>query len=909
MTIKESLNILDTKAIDSNEKFLDLRNLYEAANLDYEKKKKLKELIDKNEDPEVIAAYLVNDGDDSTLDESILTEDDLHDVFRKDAKNQYRSFSNKLSRYEKEANEFSDLLGDIPNKDEKIKKFLGDEPKFKLDKGYNHLERQNFPYYVTHYEGTSFYHPEEGGYYVGGLEPDWSEGFESFEEAVSALGDYLEENNSARVSFNPRNVSVMDDNYAYEDSTEDYEEITDNKGNVVGAIARGKYIGEEDQIWVESNKEYLSRQSGDRMYESLNEAVSNGADFLVPIVGYTDERLENEEELDRIGVSLKDVVQNSGRKFVDICMPHLTRDNTGELISNYEFDHVVRKIAFAKWQEKNRLSNNRFTEDDYNGYGTGKVIVLNTELIPDRVQKLGRFLGKKLLSNNKPFNESYKLRFYHKQKGLNQGNLDHEEFFDTKAEAVNRYKEVFDRNAYSLNPTVWVGDGDNWKRLSEVEINESFSIRESAGIKNLNTVNLKNKEELVWYLNDIDFNQDYEISTDDGIDFFYWWTNPKINVSSYPIIQIDYNGKTIFHRECTVANDFTLQLDMYNAINALDVINESLNESSYGDTTIEDYINTNFSGSVRDKKKFIDAMKKKANGKDYFNGLNMSVKDWEKQGQKFGLSMKKYPVTEGVRTRNNMKFKNKKKLIESVESPEFSAYITNLGKYNEGELIGEWVQFPIDEDDFEEVLKKIGIGSKDEFGQPYEEWFVTDYDCNLNGFDWQELGEYPSYETLQEFGELVDGIDDVEAVNNAYEVTGDLKEAIDGLDSGRIIYYPGVENYYALAEYIIDEFGGVEELDRSTIEDYFDYEALGRDLSFDSYESEDEDGNEIEVSAGEYFCGDEGASDYDIGEAFVNDVGFDGVGNIESYFDFHKYGRDLSYEGFTLTHDGAIEYQ
>lgn len=76
--------------------------------------------------------------------------------------------------------------------------------------------------------------------------------------------------------------------------------------------------------------------------------------------------------------------------------------------------------------------------------------------------------------SRKRLNESYKLRFYKKQKGLNQGNLDHEEFFDTKAEAVSRYKEVFDRNAYSLNPTVWVGDGDNWKRLSEVEINESL---------------------------------------------------------------------------------------------------------------------------------------------------------------------------------------------------------------------------------------------------------------------------------------------------------------------------------------------------------------------------------------------------------------------------------------------------
>lgn len=85
---------------------------------------------------------------------------------------------------------------------------------------------------------------------------------------------------------------------------------------------------------------------------------------------------------------------------------------------------------------------------------------------------------------------------------------------------------------------------------------------------------------------------------------------------------------------------------------------------------------------------------------------------------------------------------------------------------------------------------------------------------------------------------------------------------------------------------------------------------LGRDLSFDDYETdeEDEDGNTVYVNAGQYFCGDENASDYDIGEEFVSQVGFDGVSNIENYFDYEAYGRDLGYEGFTLTKDGCIEY-
>lgn len=58
----------------------------------------------------------------------------------------------------------------------------------------------------------------------------------------------------------------------------------------------------------------------------------------------------------------------------------------------------------------------------------------------------------------------------------------------------------------------------------------------------------------------------------------------------------------------------------------------------------------------------------------------------------------------------------------------FAAFITNLGKYNEGELVGEWVNFPTTAEELKEVFKRIGIGQKDDFGQPYEEWFITDYD-------------------------------------------------------------------------------------------------------------------------------------------------------------------------------------
>ena len=76
--------------------------------------------------------------------------------------------------------------------------------------------------------------------------------------------------------------------------------------------------------------------------------------------------------------------------------------------------------------------------------------------------------------------KSFKLRFY-KLKGADKGNLDHEEFFDTKNQAVDRYREVFKKELYSYNPTVWqLKDGD-WKRLMNHEIVKE-SIKEALNL-------------------------------------------------------------------------------------------------------------------------------------------------------------------------------------------------------------------------------------------------------------------------------------------------------------------------------------------------------------------------------------------------------------------------------------------
>ncbi len=65
------------------------------------------------------------------------------------------------------------------------------------------------------------------------------------------------------------------------------------------------------------------------------------------------------------------------------------------------------------------------------------------------------------------------------------------------------------------------------------------------------------------------------------------------------------------------------------------------------------------------------------------------------------------------------------KILSDTRDCAFEAYITNLGKYNEDFLVGEWVKFPVNAEEMQKVFQRIGINAV------YEEWFITDYDVYI----------------------------------------------------------------------------------------------------------------------------------------------------------------------------------
>lgn len=150
-----------------------------------------------------------------------------------------------------------------------------------------------------------------------------------------------------------------------------------------------------------------------------------------------------------------------------------------------------------------------------------------------------------------------------------------------------------------------------------------------------------------------------------------------------------------------------------------------------------------------------------------------------------------------------------------------NAYITNLGKYNEGTLQCEYLKLPATTEAVQALLSRIKVD-----GVMYEEIFITDYDTNISGLS-RCLDQYASINELNYLASLIEDMDewDVEKFETAIacgDHSGSVQDLINltqNLDCYE--YYPSVNDYDDLGRYLIDELGFEEIPER--LEAYFDY--------------------------------------------------------------------------------------
>ena len=163
-------------------------------------------------------------------------------------------------------------------------------------------------------------------------------------------------------------------------------------------------------------------------------------------------------------------------------------------------------------------------------------------------------------------------------------------------------------------------------------------------------------------------------------------------------------------------------------------------------------------------------------------------------------------------------------------------FLTNLGKYNEGELLGEWVELPVSQEELTKVFDRIQIchdkvDYSDECGNPYEEYFITDYETDIEGV---EVGEYSNLNELNEIAEQLDELEeDAQEAIQAMLLDGHtFNEALEKASNGDYIIYYDCDDMIDVAIEIVKEcryLNGVSE----TVARYFDYEAFARDLDIE----------------------------------------------------------------------------
>ena len=164
---------------------------------------------------------------------------------------------------------------------------------------------------------------------------------------------------------------------------------------------------------------------------------------------------------------------------------------------------------------------------------------------------------------------------------------------------------------------------------------------------------------------------------------------------------------------------------------------------------------------------------------------------------------------------------------------ELKIFLTDLNKYNNGQLFGEWIDvFDVVNEcnDVDECitksLKQIGIDVTD---PNCHEWFITDYETDLD----VSIDEYESLETIFNFAKEVLNTDtrDVNVINCVLRYYGDGFNA----DLSRVDDVVVINGVYDLSDlgYEMAEMMDILHDCPETLERYFDIEAYGRDIDLE----------------------------------------------------------------------------
>lgn len=161
----------------------------------------------------------------------------------------------------------------------------------------------------------------------------------------------------------------------------------------------------------------------------------------------------------------------------------------------------------------------------------------------------------------------------------------------------------------------------------------------------------------------------------------------------------------------------------------------------------------------------------------------------------------------------------------------FGAYVTNLGKYAEGQLAGEWVEFPTTREEMKGVFDRIGIN------EDYQEVFITDYDIDIYGMK-DNLGEYENLDKLNYLAAVIANMNPLEREKYEAVLKSGISYGEPGIDDlinlafnlDGFDIYAEISDEYDLGVYYAREMYEEELGKIGDLQHYIDYASFGSDI-------------------------------------------------------------------------------
>jgi antirestriction protein len=171
-------------------------------------------------------------------------------------------------------------------------------------------------------------------------------------------------------------------------------------------------------------------------------------------------------------------------------------------------------------------------------------------------------------------------------------------------------------------------------------------------------------------------------------------------------------------------------------------------------------------------------------------------------------------------------------VIDDADTPK--VWVGEWSLYNEGKLIGEWVdltRFNSGAEVMQYIQTLLDKWTK-ETGELREEYAIFDYENFPSSLYSEQMGEDAFDKVLLAYHFSQENDIPMDVVGTIIEEYG-----ADDLDEWFSERYAGqFDSDTDLAYWYVDEMlGGVEQLDKKTQEMYFDYESFGRDLAINDY--------------------------------------------------------------------------